>query len=66
MGEENKEKDMQTGTTNFLSLGISLGMLFGICIGSGTGNLALGMSVGILIGVLFSFCRKKNKGNPEK
>ena len=56
---------MSTGV-NYISLGVSLGMLFSVAIGSGSGNLAMGISVGIMLGTAFGIGIKKKIGKREK
>lgn len=52
--------------TNYISLSISLGIMFGVAISSGSGNPALGISVGMMFGVTFGLCMKKKHGKQEK
>lgn len=66
MEKDREENNMQVGVTNSFSMGIPLGMLFGVAIGSGTGNLALGMGIGLMLGGLFSLYRKNKNRNQEK
>lgn len=62
-----KQNNEEENGKNYLSLGISLGMLFGISVGKVIfGNIAIGISISTLIGVAIGLYLENKDKNKEK